>query len=50
MHIPQESVQLLREAEYKVFFLDLIAGKLIMPYKMEAQKQTYYIVVNINNI
>ena len=50
VHIPQESMQLLREAEYKVFFLDLIAGKLIMPYKMEAQKQTYYIVVNINNI
>ena len=50
MHIPQESAGLLREAEYKVFFLDLIAGKVIMPYKTEAQKQTYYIVVNINNI
>ena len=50
VHIPQESAGLLREAEYKVFFLDLIAGKVIMPYKTEAQKQTYYIVVNISNI
>lgn len=41
---------LLREAEYKVYFLDLIAGKVIMPYKMDAQKQTYYIVVNTNTI